>query len=549
MSTRSASLALGLSAGLVLLVPGALGAEPPRAQPPTVKGGVRAAVQVTAMDLDVVATKAGQPVSDLTKEEFVVTVDGKRVPIDFFARIDAGTVHGPDLATASPDFVLETLRNDAGATYVPRQFLVYFDDERLLPNQRRPVIEALRDFVTRLSPSDRVSIVSYNGSARVLVPYTSSKEDLLGGLDAVEKLAPRGLTWEAEYRSTINDLRRTYYASGRQAIVRSWAQQTSARDKGALEDLRRSVAALAARSGKRALLLVTNGYERYPGQTLTQAFGPSLLSQFDYDSTSDIQKVISEANSAGITVYPFDAKGLVAEADASARSSPVVDPFWARQNYRDSIAQMAAETGGQLVENRNTFTTSLDRVYAESSSYYSVGVTLASLEAAKGDRKVSVTTTRPGVTVRARTGFSPKTADEAALDRVEMALMTPDAPGDFAAGLTLDAPKPGGIGRRLVPYRVTVPLSELTFTDRGGSKEAVIEVTLAAAEDTGARSRPEPFRKTISIPAADWEKARGESWAVTGEMKTRTGNLRFVAAVRDVASGRVGLASAPVRVE
>ena len=95
----------------------------------------------------------------------------------------------------------------------------------------------------------------------------------------------------------------------------------------------------------------------------------------------------------------------------------------------------------------------------------------------------------------------------------------------------------------------TVPLSELTFTDQGATRQAVIEVTLAAAEDTGARSRPAPIRKTISIPAADWEKARGESWAVTGEMKTRTGNLRFVAAVRDVASGRIGLASAPVRVE
>ncbi len=144
---------------------------------PPVPQGVRAAVEVTAMDLDVVASKDGRPVNDLTREEFVVRVDGKPVPIDYFARIEAGTLHGPDLATASPDLVLDTLKADSGETYVPRQFLVYFDDDRLLPQERHSVIEGLRDFVTRLSPSDRASIVSYNGSTRVLVPFTNSKED------------------------------------------------------------------------------------------------------------------------------------------------------------------------------------------------------------------------------------------------------------------------------------------------------------------------------------------------------------------------------------
>ncbi len=162
---------------------------------------MRAAVEVTAMDLDVVATKDGRPVNDLARDEFVVRVDGKPVPIDYFARIEAGAVHGPDLATASPDLVLDTLKSDDGETYVPRQFLVYFDDDRLLPQERRSVIEGLRDFVTRLSPSDRASIVSYNGSTRVLVPFTNSKEDLLDGLSRLEKASPAGLSWEAQYRA------------------------------------------------------------------------------------------------------------------------------------------------------------------------------------------------------------------------------------------------------------------------------------------------------------------------------------------------------------
>ncbi len=151
--------------------------------------GVRAAVDVTVMDLDVVATgKDGRNVPDLTRAEISVTVDGKPLPLDYFVRVEAGQLHGPDLATASPDFILETTA--AGADrYVPRQFLVFFDDEHLLPSDRKRVFEGLRDFVTRLSPSDSMAILSYNISTHVITPFTSSKETLLDGLSRLEKLA------------------------------------------------------------------------------------------------------------------------------------------------------------------------------------------------------------------------------------------------------------------------------------------------------------------------------------------------------------------------
>ena len=536
----------------LLLASPALAAAPP-ATPAPLSTGVRAAVEVTAMDLDVVATKDGAPVNDLTKADFVVRVDGKPVPIDYFARIDSGTVHGPDLATASPDFVLETLRTDTGDAYVPRQFLVYFDDERLLPFERKPVIEGLRDFVTRLSPSDRASIVSYDGATRVLVPFTSSKEDLLDGLARLEKASPKALSLEAQYRQTVQELR-VSRASARTGIIRSWSAEASARDRSSLEELSRSVSALAARSGKRTLLLVTNGWEWYPGQSLTQAYGPTLLQQFDYDIGDDLAKVIAQANRSGITIQVFDAKGLVVGVDASQQYAPALNAFYRTQNFRDSMAALSSETGGTLVESRNTFGDAFDRVYRESSSYYSVGVTLSGVPAADSKkpvlRKVEVRTTRPGVVVRARTGFGPKTGDAAAVDRVEMALMTPGAAGDFPATLRIGTPEAkGGLGRRIAPYELLVPVGELTFRDEGETKTAVIEVTLAAVEDTGARSTVKPERSTISIPAARWEQARSEPFVYRGQVKTGKGNLRFVAGVRDVASGRMALASADVRVE
>lgn len=542
MAPRILTLPLALS---LLVGAPARAAEAPAA-PASLPAGVRAAVEVTAMDLDVVATKDGKPVDDLKKEEFVVRVDGKAVPVDYFARIDAGTVHGPDLATASPDLVLDTLKADTGETYVPRQFLVYFDDERLLPQERKPVIEGLRDFVLRLSPSDRASIVSYNGSTRVYVPFTNSKEDLLDGLSRLEKASPRALSWEAQYQQTVRELR-VSRGSARTGLIRNWSTQAAARERSALLELSRSVSALAARSGKRTLLLVTNGYEWYPGQTLAQAFGPSPLQQFEYEIGDEIRKVLDEANSAGITVQVFDAKGLTVDVDASERLSPALSPFFRQQNFRDSMSQIAAGTGGALVENRNLFKTELDRVYREASSYYSVGVTLSGLPPA-GARKVDVRTTRPGVTVRSRNGFVARSADAAAVDRIEMALLTPAASGDFPATLRIGTPESAGL-RRIAPYEVSFPLSELTFRDEGGKKTAVVEISLAAVEDSGARSSVKPEKATVSFAAADWERATAQPFVYRGQVKSGKGNLRFVAGVRDVASGRMALASTDVRIE
>src|ERR1017187_2803018 len=204
---------------VALLLPILVSAAPARAAdaPPGLPG-VRAAVEVTAMDLDVVATTRDErPVSDLTRAEISVTVDGKPLPLDYFVKVDAGQLHGPDLTTASPDLILQTTA--AGAEpYVSRQFFMSFDAEHLLPFYRKRVIEGLRDLVTRLSPSDNMAIVSYNISTHVLVPFTSSKETLLDGLSRLEKVSPRGLYWDSQYRQDVSLARRSG-PSDRKSVV------------------------------------------------------------------------------------------------------------------------------------------------------------------------------------------------------------------------------------------------------------------------------------------------------------------------------------------
>lgn len=530
-----------LLAGIALAGP----ADPPAGR----QGGVRAAVEVTALDLDVVVTKDGKFVSDLTRDEFVVKVNGKAVPLDYFTRIDEGTLFGPDLSKASPDLILESVQGDAGQRYLSRQVLLYVDDDHLMPFDRPRAFEGLRELVYKLSPSDQVALFRYDrGATRALIPFTGSREEVLDGIAKLEKMPPGGLNWFVQADQDYRQGRASSSAQSRQSVVRNYAARAKVREDNALGDLRRAVAALAARSGKRTLVYVGAGIELRPGQTLAAALGLRGLQQFEYDVTESYRAVLGEANGSGVTIYAIDARGLTTDVDAGEAQPSELTTFERSAYRREVLAGLADETGGVLFENRNVFKGAADQIYRESSTFYALGVTLSSLPK-KDSYGIGVSVTRPGVKVRTRSRFVPMNVERAARNRIELALVTPEGRGDFDVDVAVGATKSGGIGRRLSTLEAKIPLSALTFQDAGGRREAVIEVAVGAVEDTGARSDISTRRQTISLDTATWEKDRGRFFLFATEVKSRTGNHRFVVTVKDVATNRIGLGSANVRVE
>src|SRR5262249_36665447 len=79
-----------------------------------VSEGIRSAVEVRAMDLEMVAPSKGRLVTDLRRDELVVKVDGKVLPLDYFVRIESGQVPASGLAAAPPDVVQESSSAQGG---------------------------------------------------------------------------------------------------------------------------------------------------------------------------------------------------------------------------------------------------------------------------------------------------------------------------------------------------------------------------------------------------------------------------------------------------
>jgi VWFA-related protein len=509
----------------------------------------REAVEVRVMDLDVVVTDSrGRPVPDLARQDFSVKVDGKPVPIDYFTRVEEGTIHAPDLASASPELVLAEYRKGEEA-YVPRHFLIFVDTGHLGPGNRNRGLEALRDFVTRLGPSDTGRVVLFDRRAKDMTPWTASKETLLSALSRMESGV--GMSRLMTEQQTLRDIDS---ARGRTRIslAQNYAQQERVEVHQMLADMASEVTTLTALPGKKAFLFVSGGFETQPGFAMTQyaggRFGPSLAGFDTRNMAAELDELVRRANASDVTFYAVDARGLTAEGGSASNDDPLANrpgvSFIAREDSQAGMKLIARDTGGLALVNSNDFERGLGRVYQDTSSYYSIGINVSRLAGA-GYRDVKVEVSRPGMTVRARRGYAARSGEQKARDVTQAALRTNVEYRGIPVTLRL-APARKEKKYFSLPISMTMPASSLTFTPQGEGTQAKADIFVGAMDDSGNTSDIGREEAVFNLPKGAPAQA-ALTYVVT--LQTRKGNQRIVVNVQDRVSGRMGTAKADVRVE
>lgn len=524
------------------------------------------------MDLDVVATDSqGKPVPDLTQQDFTVKVGGQMVAIDYFTRVEEGTVHAPDLAKASPDKILAEYRKGPDA-YVPRYFLIYVDSGHLSQPNRKRTLEALRSFITRLGPSDSTRLVLFDQHSRELSGWTQSKEVVLAALTKMESnVGNYRLQSELHALRVIDDMKRRVgdpIFEGDPASLQSVARAYGEEERGAvttmLRDLDTQISTLSVLTGKKALIFVSGGFEMQPGAAMMQYANPegSLTAEEAQSMAPQVQALVRHANASDITYFTFDGRGLM-NGGISERAidnlghNPLVlsnDPlaerggiaFQAREDSQRGLNVLANDTGGIALLNTNDLDRGLNRVYQDSSTYYSIGVNVSSLPK-KSYSDVRVEVRRPGVTVRSRRGFAERSASEQAHDAAQAAILTNVAFHAMPVGMRVAPPTRHGKQDKLydVPVLVIVHASSLTFLPQGDSNRATAEYFIGAVDDSGNQS--DITRQEVSF--VQGKDCLDGNCPVRIKLVAKKGNMRIVVNVRDAATGKMGTAKVDVHVE
>jgi len=155
--------AFALAAAVAILPSGALRAQEPEVGTETFFEDL----EVRVVNVDVLVTdRGGQPIFDLTRDEFRLFEDGEEVPVAYFAaprrvqRVATPAVEGaesPEAEAGADDVVVEAAR--------PTNWVVYLDQTRLSFNERNRALRSIRDFLfENADPRDRFGVIQFTGS-------------------------------------------------------------------------------------------------------------------------------------------------------------------------------------------------------------------------------------------------------------------------------------------------------------------------------------------------------------------------------------------------
>jgi VWFA-related protein len=537
-----------------------------------------AAVEMVTVDA-VVLDREGNAVAGLTREDFVVSEDGRPQEIvGFEAFGSGGKLPATGGITIEPP--VEDVRPTAG-----RAFAIVLDDLRTAPVRADGARKAAALFFERsLRDGDLVTLATTSGAAFWSARLPQGREDLLAVLGRVKGLyvEPTSLDRMSEYEAywiNTHESGPPHHAprpdrpgftrseeeegadsgdstgfSLKERVKKRWKEQNvcsatscdslvrqraadfdtqrQGRTRAALAAVRRSVEAMAAVRGRKSLLL----------------FSEAMID----DSTSGWRPVVAAAREANVAVYFVDTRGLVAlpgggsaadaEATTDARTRAQIGMETSVQETAGG-AYLADETGGFAIRNTNDFGKAAARVADESRVFYLLGFHAPDGKAADKWRKLKVEVKRPGLEVRARRGYTLR-AELGAARPAEKKGKGPslepavaralDSPDD-ALGLPVRAkayvlePRGKDAARLLVTAEFDASAAGAA---RSGKREVSVRVT---ERDTG---RELAFDGAVGVTVKDDERPAWRAFAREFDVPAGVAQARVV--VRDPASGTLG---------
>ena len=497
-------------------------------------------IEVRVTNIDVVVTdRAGKPVSGLTKDDFELYENGKLQALTNFYAVDRATT-APSTSSAVAD---------SGPPHPQRRRRIVFfiDNESLGAAQRNRFIGVLEREIARLvQAGDEATIVVWNNRAVALQPFTTDVAALQSALrEQMTRASHGGLTaGKVQMRTRIFSLLEAARANPifgmrffieAQDVVTSWAEELYMTKKRILQALSATVSRMAGVEGKKVMVFATGALPEHSGvesyEWVEQIFRPVVpnipvgRARLDASSrslTRDLERLAVQANTDGVTMYLIDASGQI-KTGAEVKETPnTTIEFLERTNTSSALQMIANITGGIALTSSDNFKYALDTIARDLDVYYSLGYRPSGPDD-RESRRVTVKVTKPGLVVRARRSWAPKSEAEQMEDRVIANVFHSGITSDFAIDVGLrGAPEPKERGLFSLPLRVTIP-SSLTLLPDGGDVAGGFSVYLVVGGANGELSKVAKTDHDVRVPAVEEKSLREAPFVYDVDLTVRGG--------------------------
>lgn len=303
--------------------------------------------------------------------------------------------------------------------------------------------------------------------------------------------------------------------------------------------LRNAIISLsAARQPRRAIILVsTFGCLPYPGGSLAAA---------------ECRDLIERAKRAGVPIYTIDPRlftdqnfigGIQTDAPGATAGESGATPF---SPAIESMRILATETGGRGFAGMSDVPQAVNEILIENGSYYLLGFYPKPVINDGKFHEIDVKVKRPGLTVRARTGYN--------ADSAKPKDTTPKRDMTAALGAGLDdpslpirafiapmAPSIGGTTRTVVTIELAYPVPE------GGTAQLNDEVRVGILALTPDAKIKASFQRPIQFTGTWKPTARG-TFVINEVIDLPTEPLTVRVGVSSAALGKTGTTHVEVNV-
>ncbi len=382
-------------------------------QPPRIRTGIN------YVSVDVIVTdKDGNPVLDLTQDDFAVAEDNKPQKIDTFTvvKIDekASIETGPPRAIKSDfDEEREAIRPDV------RLFVILLDDYHVRRGNdisvRKPLIEFLQN---QLAPADMVAIMY------PLTPVTDLRfgRDRESAISAIQRF--EGRKFDYQPRNSFEEQYAMYPASVVERIrnqISMTALTGAAVRMGGLREGRKSI--IWVSEGFTAMLpsQLQDPVAAMPGFRNPNRGNASAPQATDMqnlmasaDLISEMDRAIAQVNRQNTSIYAVDPRGLAVFEYGINEGINIRQDATDLRTSIDSLHVMSNNTDGRAIVNRNDLASGMKQIMRDSSGYYLLGYNSSQAPTDGKFHAIKVNVKRRGLDVRARKGYWAYTVDDLA---------------------------------------------------------------------------------------------------------------------------------------
>jgi VWFA-related protein len=555
------------------------GGTPPTPAPQQPGLTFRATANYVEVDA-IVTDQAGDPVRDLKCDDFIVTEDGKPQNLSVCAFIDI-PIDRPD----PPLFKEKAIEPDVVTnerTFDGRVFMIVLDGYHISAARSPAVRREATLFIDRYMGENDIASVVHVGFPSAGQEFTTKKRLLKQSIAKFTGQALRSITASINADALAkNNQQTTGFDPGPAVDTDAHPREYMARES--INSMQRLSEYMSAVQGRRkALLLFSEGIGinlLQPMKNIGELVGFETMPVDPSALITAQQNMISAATRSNVAIYSIDPRGLTSGVgdlnDAGVTpAAPGSDETGVRDysngntmadmaqevtRQQDTLRTFAEQTGGLAMVNKNDMDDAFRRIVQDNSSYYVLGYQSPDPRHDGRFHRRSVKVTRPGLNVRARSGYyaPSEKVSEKPVDPVVSMLASPTAFGGL--GMRVNASVIKGLLDKITVH-VTVEFDgrDITLKPAGGAFTNDIDIQCMAIDMKGVAQanvrdvahlqlRPETkdrfnevgvrVVREIEVPPGRYQLRVG----ARERLGSRSGSVFVDLEVPDLATARLGL--------